>query len=76
MTDTNWSIIQKAKANYVAYWDVYGEDRGDGTGLGVAYRHMEGAVVQFFDTHVEHLSKQRLFTDSAAARSRIWDVYQ
>ena len=75
--DTNWSIINKVHANYASYWDIYGENRtSTGAGLGVAYRHDEGAVLQFFDVHAEYRRKAEVYPDEAAARDQLWDIYR
>ena len=59
-------------ANYEVLWDIYG-DRNDvdvslglygGQGMwGAAYRHNEGANVNFFDGHVERLSKEEIYPE-------------
>ncbi|QNN22528.1 prepilin-type N-terminal cleavage/methylation domain-containing protein [Planctomycetales bacterium ZRK34] len=75
--DTNWSLSDKSHANYAVHWDIYGESRAAGSiALGIAYRHDEGAVLQFFDVHAEYRRKAEVYPDEAAARDQLWDIYR
>jgi prepilin-type processing-associated H-X9-DG protein len=51
-------------ADYVNYWDIYGDTNGDYNLTGwytVAYRHNEGANILFCDGHVDTYKKERMF---------------
>ena len=52
-----------AKADYIDYWDIYGEvyDLDSGRYLEPAYRHSEGANGNYADGHVEYRKKEKLF---------------
>ena len=56
-------------ANYVKGWDIVGHgnwEKYDAAGIWgpTLYRHNEGANIAFYDGHVEHMAKEKVFIDT------------
>ena len=71
----------EASPSYEAHWDNP-PGGGDAVGKGVAYRHEEGANIQFFDGSVRWMHKYDAWTYSQDRRpeslerdGKLWDVY-
>ena len=69
-------------ADYVRGWDVLGQDtimpyKEVGCDGPILYRHNEGAVLIFYDGHVEWWPKEKVFVqeDWDQGRPGIWSVF-
>jgi prepilin-type processing-associated H-X9-DG protein len=68
-----WRVDQ-AGANASRYWDVQGEQSGQSQA--VSYRHDGTANFQFFDGHVETLTKEEGYPSSTTERRKLWWIYK
>ncbi len=70
ITESNdWWLWWKG-ANYVAGWDVLGQDtimpyKDVGCDGPTLYRHQDGVNITFYDGHVDHLKKQKVWSQEA-----------
>jgi len=62
--DSNYYQTRYERANYLRYWDLYGDTLNANNWAQVAYRHSEGASVAFFDGHVEYYKKERIYNEN------------
>lgn len=70
-------------ANYVNGWDVLGQDtitpyKGVGCDGPTLYRHSEGVNLAFYDGHVEHRKKDKVWSEEEfqAGRPGMWSVFK
>jgi len=84
--------LRRQGADYVAYWDVFGEsvkgenDAGYPWQGNTLYRHDEGCNIAFFDGHAEYLDKQDVYhyqngpdsggSQDAALNDRAWKAVE
>ncbi|MBI1371244.1 MAG: prepilin-type N-terminal cleavage/methylation domain-containing protein [Phycisphaera sp.] len=69
---TDWHSV-KQFANYIAYWDIYGESRL----WSVAYRHAnETACIVYVDGHTDYSSKYDLWPGNNVMLDRMWELYK
>jgi prepilin-type N-terminal cleavage/methylation domain-containing protein/prepilin-type processing-associated H-X9-DG protein len=59
--DSNHYQTRYDRANFLEYWDVYGDTILATNWAQVAYRHNEGAALAFFDGHSEFLKKEDVY---------------
>lgn len=74
MIDSNYWYQYVARALASTNWDVFGElmPAEGGQFPVVAYRHLEMTNIQFFDGHVETLTKEETYPTDTTARERLW----
>jgi prepilin-type processing-associated H-X9-DG protein/prepilin-type N-terminal cleavage/methylation domain-containing protein len=70
-------------ANYIDGWDVLGQDtmtpyKQVGCDGPTLYRHSEGVNLAFYDGHVEHMKKEKVFSKEAwdAGTPGMWSVFR
>jgi prepilin-type N-terminal cleavage/methylation domain-containing protein/prepilin-type processing-associated H-X9-DG protein len=84
--------LRRGGADYVMYWDVFGEtiDRNNPAGYpwsgNTLYRHYEGCNIAFFDGHAEYLKKENAYyymngpgsggAEDRALNERMWMVIE
>lgn len=81
--DNNYYQARYERANYINYWDTYGETISM-LNLGqVSYRHSDGAALVFFDGHADRLVKDLIwdkdnspppFRVTYRRPHKLWDV--
>jgi prepilin-type processing-associated H-X9-DG protein len=59
--DAVWHVVDYGAADYVRYWDKYGDQMGRWAWDAPSYRHSEGANVLFYDGHVKYMQKQEIY---------------
>ncbi|MBI1372307.1 MAG: prepilin-type N-terminal cleavage/methylation domain-containing protein [Phycisphaera sp.] len=74
---SDWHTI-KSRANYVLWWDRFGDNYGTIGGTGVwsevAYRHQERVNTINFDLSTHLLTKDEAWPADTQAKSLLWDV--
>jgi len=82
-TESNdWWLYWKG-ANYKVGWDILGQDgitpyKQVGCDGPTLYRHGEGVNIAFYDGHVEHIKKEKVFDQDAwdAGTPGMWSVFR
>ena len=76
--ESNYWRYTWGSADFGTRWDPFGElmPAEGGTYPTIAYRHNEGTNWQFFDGHVEWVSKEESWGDSATDRIQMHYVYE
>lgn len=82
LTESNdWWLWWKG-ANYVDGWDVLGQDtimpyKDVGCEGPTLYRHAEGANITFYDGHVEHMKKDKVWIQEAwdGGNAGMWSTF-
>lgn len=81
-TESNDWWLHWRGANYTIGWDVLGHDtimpyKNVGCDGPVLYRHAEGVNIAFFDGHVEHMKKDRVWNEDAWTNgaSGMWSTF-
>jgi prepilin-type N-terminal cleavage/methylation domain-containing protein/prepilin-type processing-associated H-X9-DG protein len=82
LTESNdWWLWWKG-ANYIDGWDVLGHDtimpyKNVGCDGPTLYRHSEGANMTFYDGHVEHMKKEKVWIQEAYDRGvpGMWSTF-
>jgi prepilin-type processing-associated H-X9-DG protein len=71
LTDgTDWHL-EVNYGDFFSRWDVYFHTRL----WAVAYRHQDGANVQFFDGHITYMKKWEVWPADPGLRERLWYLY-
>jgi prepilin-type N-terminal cleavage/methylation domain-containing protein/prepilin-type processing-associated H-X9-DG protein len=64
MLDAQWFVVYRDAANYLFYWDKYGDRMGSYAWDAPSYRHSEGANVSYYDGHAAYLPKKQIFKNA------------
>lgn len=59
--DSNHYQTRYDRANYLEFWDIYGDTTLAENWAQVAYRHSEGASIAFFDGHAGYMQKEQVY---------------
>jgi prepilin-type N-terminal cleavage/methylation domain-containing protein/prepilin-type processing-associated H-X9-DG protein len=65
MLDAQWFVVYRDAANYLLYWDKYGDVMGAYSWDSPSFRHKEGTDMLYYDGHVTWLPKEMVFKNAA-----------